>query len=99
MENTYTYSKHCCEFGRQCHLALNFSQKSHWDLATQTGVEMSEHEGCSQGLNHQPSDYGGGWPKDIDPAEKKQTSLFRNKVEKDESYINSVLQLCRVRSK
>ncbi|XP_039862203.1 dynein intermediate chain 3, ciliary-like [Simochromis diagramma] len=61
MENTYAYSKHRCEFGRQSlfsdslaellvdihpdpSLALNFSQKSHRDLAMQTGVEMSEHE-------------------------------------------------------
>ncbi|XP_042076178.1 dynein axonemal intermediate chain 2 isoform X2 [Haplochromis burtoni] len=116
MENTYAYSKHCCEFGRQCQfsdspaellvdihpdpsLALNFSQKSHRDLATQTGVEMSEHEVNTKlhetrscGVNQVER----GWPKDTDPAEKEQTSLFRNKVEKDESYINSVLQLCRV---
>ncbi|XP_042076181.1 dynein axonemal intermediate chain 2 isoform X4 [Haplochromis burtoni] len=115
MENTYAYSKHCCEFGRQCQfsdspaellvdihpdpsLALNFSQKSHRDLATQTGVEMSEHEVNTKlhetrscGVNQVER----GWPKDTDPAEKEQTSLFRNKVEKDESYINSVLQLCR----
>ncbi|XP_006797981.1 dynein intermediate chain 2, axonemal-like [Neolamprologus brichardi] len=80
-------------------LALNFIQKSHRDVATQTGVEMSEHEVNTElhetrscGVNH----VEGGWPKDIDSADKKQTSLFRNKVEKDESYINSVLQLCRV---
>uniref|UniRef100_A0A3P9DJY5 Uncharacterized protein n=1 Tax=Maylandia zebra TaxID=106582 RepID=A0A3P9DJY5_9CICH len=99
MENTYTYSKHCCEFGRQCQfsdspaellvdihpdpsLALNFSQKSHRDLATQTGVEMSEHEVNTK--LHKTRSCG---------VNQKQTSLFRNKVEKDESYINSVLQL------
>ncbi|XP_039901927.1 dynein intermediate chain 2, axonemal-like isoform X2 [Simochromis diagramma] len=113
MENTYAYSKHCCEFGRQCQfsdspaellvdihpdpsLALNFSQKSHRDLATQTGVEMSEHEvntKLHETRSCRVNQVVGGWPKDIDPAEKEQTSLFRNKVEKDESFINSVLQL------
>lgn len=59
----------------------------------QVNTELHETRSC--GVNH----VEGGWPKDIDSADKKQTSLFRNKVEKDESYSNSVLQLCRVRSK
>jgi len=32
----------------------------------------------------------GGWPKDIDPTEKDQTTRFRKKVEKDEDYIRQV---------
>ena len=46
----------------------------------------------SQGMNH----FEGGWPKDINPAENDQTMRFRKKIEKDDSYINSVLGLCQV---
>lgn len=35
----------------------------------------------------------GGWPKDINPQEMEQTIRFRKKVEKDEGYIASILQL------
>jgi len=48
----------------------------------------------SQGMNH----YEGGWPKDINPAENDQTMRFRKKIEKDDTYISSVLNLCQVRS-
>ncbi|XP_031694151.1 dynein intermediate chain 2, axonemal-like, partial [Anarrhichthys ocellatus] len=33
------------------------------------------------------------WPKDVNPQEMEQTIRFRKKVEKDEIYINSILQL------
>ena len=49
-------------------------------------------EYMSQGMNH----FEGGWPKDINPAEHDQTMRFRKKIEKDDSYINSVLGLCQV---
>lgn len=39
----------------------------------------------------------GGWPKDVNPQDLEQTIRFRKKVEKDESYINSILQLGSVR--
>ncbi|XP_076332791.1 dynein axonemal intermediate chain 2-like isoform X2 [Tachypleus tridentatus] len=35
----------------------------------------------------------GGWPRDINPDELEQVMRFRKKVEKDETYINSMLQL------
>jgi dynein intermediate chain 2 len=35
----------------------------------------------------------GGWPKDIDPTEKDQTTRYRKKVEKDEEYIRQVKAL------
>lgn len=35
----------------------------------------------------------GGWPKDINPAEIEQTMRYRKKVEKDEIYMNTILQL------
>jgi len=50
-------------------------------------------EFMSQGMNH----FEGGWPKDINPAENDQTMRFRKKIEKDDVYISSVLNLCQVR--
>lgn len=44
-------------------------------------------ENC--GVNH----VEGGWPKDVNPQELEQTIRFRKKVEKDENYINAVMQL------
>lgn len=52
------------------------------------------YESSSCGINHTE----GGWPKDISPHEMEQTIRFRKKVEKDESYVNSILQLGSVRS-
>ena len=39
----------------------------------------------------------GGWPKDVNPLELEQTIRFRKKVEKDENYINAIMQLGSVR--
>ena len=49
-------------------------------------------EYVSQGMNH----FEGGWPKDINPQENDQTMRFRKKIEKDDTYINTVLGLCSV---
>ncbi|XP_044028014.1 dynein axonemal intermediate chain 2 isoform X1 [Siniperca chuatsi] len=77
-------------------LALQFIQKTPRDQALQACRDMSEHqvnterfESESCGINH----VEGGWPKDVNPQEMEQTIRFRKKVEKDESYINSILQL------
>ena len=35
----------------------------------------------------------GGWPKDISNAEDDQKLRYRKKIEKDESYVHSMLQL------
>uniref|UniRef100_A0A672ZER7 Dynein, axonemal, intermediate chain 2b n=1 Tax=Sphaeramia orbicularis TaxID=375764 RepID=A0A672ZER7_9TELE len=77
-------------------LAMQFITKTPRDQATQACREMSEHqvnterfESESRGLNHME----GGWPKDVDPNDMEQTIRFRKKVEKDESYMNSILQL------
>ena len=39
----------------------------------------------------------GGWPKDINPAEVEQTIRYRKKVEKDETYISTIMNLGKVR--
>ncbi|KAM9839088.1 dynein axonemal intermediate chain 2 [Aulostomus maculatus] len=77
-------------------LALQFIPLTSRDQAVQVGHDTSEHqvnterfESHSQGMNH----VEGGWPKDVNPQEMEQTIRFRKKVEKDESYINSILQL------
>uniref|UniRef100_A0A3Q2ZT59 Dynein axonemal intermediate chain 2 n=1 Tax=Kryptolebias marmoratus TaxID=37003 RepID=A0A3Q2ZT59_KRYMA len=77
-------------------LAAQFIQKTHRDQAVQACRQMSEHQinterfqSNSCGLNH----VEGGWPKDINPNEMEQTIRFRKKVEKDDGYINSILQL------
>lgn len=46
----------------------------------------------SRGINH----VEGGWPKDVNPAEVEQTMRYRKKVEKDEIYSNTILQLGNV---
>ncbi|XP_077354000.1 dynein axonemal intermediate chain 2 isoform X2 [Festucalex cinctus] len=52
-------------------------------------VNTERFESESRGLNH----VEGGWPKDINPQEMEQTIRFRKKVEKDENYLNSIMQL------
>lgn len=47
----------------------------------------------TRGVNH----VEGGWPKDVNPLELEQTIRFRKKVEKDENYINTIMQLGVVR--
>lgn len=47
----------------------------------------------TRGVNH----VEGGWPKDVNPLELEQTIRFRKKVEKDENYINAIMQLGSVR--
>ncbi|KAK9527046.1 hypothetical protein VZT92_015711 [Zoarces viviparus] len=77
-------------------LGHQFIQKSQRDQDLQACRDMSEHqvntkrfESDSCGLNHEE----GGWPKDVNPQEMEQTIRFRKKVEKDEIYINGILQL------
>ncbi|XP_041867914.1 dynein intermediate chain 2, axonemal isoform X2 [Melanotaenia boesemani] len=52
-------------------------------------VNTKRFESNSCGINH----VEGGWPKDINPDEMEQTIRFRKKVEKDEGYLNSIMQL------
>lgn len=63
----------------------------HLGLSFQANTERFEME--TRGVNH----VEGGWPKDINPLELEQTIRFRKKVEKDENYVNAVMQLGSVR--
>jgi dynein intermediate chain 2 len=51
-------------------------------------VQYDQH-----GMNHTE----GGWPREINPADEEQTVRFKKKIEKDEMYIHTVLQLTHVR--
>ena len=43
----------------------------------------------NRGINHKE----GGWPRDVNPQESDQTARYRKKIEKDETYTNTVLRL------
>ncbi|KAJ8246276.1 hypothetical protein GJAV_G00265790 [Gymnothorax javanicus] len=77
-------------------LAANFIERDPCDVPVQCAQEMSEHEvntvrfeSENRGINH----VEGGWPKDVNPQEVEQTIRYRKKVEKDENYVNTILQL------
>ncbi|MFT7802477.1 dynein intermediate chain 2, axonemal-like [Arapaima gigas] len=77
-------------------LAARFVARDPRDVAVQSVRDMSEHEvnterfeSESRGINHTE----GGWPKDVNPHEMEQTIRFRKKVEKDENYMNTIMQL------
>ncbi|KAM4662025.1 dynein axonemal intermediate chain 2 [Discoglossus pictus] len=76
--------------------ASNYIERNPCDIAIQCSYNMSEHEANTErfemeahGINH----VEGGWPKDISPQEMEQTIRYRKKVEKDENYVNAILQL------
>lgn len=77
-------------------LADQFVERNPVDTGIQCSTSMSEHEANTErfemetrGINH----IEGGWPKDVNPLELEQTIRFRKKVEKDENYINAIMQL------
>ncbi|XP_006886454.1 PREDICTED: dynein intermediate chain 2, axonemal [Elephantulus edwardii] len=77
-------------------LAEQFVERNPVDKGVQCSTSMSEHEANTErfemetkGVNH----VEGGWPKDVNPLELEQTIRFRKKVEKDENYINAIMQL------
>uniref|UniRef100_A0A8D3AXA6 Dynein intermediate chain 2 axonemal n=1 Tax=Scophthalmus maximus TaxID=52904 RepID=A0A8D3AXA6_SCOMX len=99
MEVVHVYTKVRSAFGRQCLFSdrpaellvdvlpdPSLGRQFLYDLCVQVNTERVEFSSC--GMNH----VEGGWPKDINPAELEQTIRFRKKVEKDESYIHSILQ-------
>uniref|UniRef100_UPI00358E7F12 dynein axonemal intermediate chain 2-like n=1 Tax=Myxine glutinosa TaxID=7769 RepID=UPI00358E7F12 len=77
-------------------LAKNFVGKKFQDAATQCAPMMAEHEVNttkrkmeSRGMNH----LEGGWPKDVDPLDGEQKIKFQNKVERDEDYRNTIVNI------
>lgn len=51
------------------------------------------HPTKSEGMNH----IMGGWPGDVDPRDEDQVARFKKKIQKDESFINSIKKLGGVR--
>ncbi|KAF5294468.1 hypothetical protein FQR65_LT01594 [Abscondita terminalis] len=65
---------------------------------TQCGPIQSEHylnttraNFINSGINHTE----GGWPKDVNITDEEHTKRYRRKVEKDDSYVPTILQLCK----
>ncbi|XP_050721118.1 dynein axonemal intermediate chain 2-like [Eriocheir sinensis] len=66
------------------------------DAAVQSVPKMSQHEVntetidfASSGMNHTE----GGWPRDVSLTEDDQKIRYKKKIEKDDGYIHSMLQL------
>nr|XP_048302125.1 dynein axonemal intermediate chain 2 isoform X2 [Myodes glareolus] len=100
------FGKQCNFSDRQAELNIDippnpelsslYVERNPVDTGIQCSASMSEHEANTErfemescGVNH----IEGGWPKDVNPQELEQTIRFRKKVEKDENYINAVMQL------
>ena len=60
------------------------------NISVQVNTERFETD--TRGINHTE----GGWPKDVNPQEIEQVMRFRKKVEKDEMYVNTIMQLASV---
>ena len=77
-------------------IKANYVERDPAILELQAVPEMSEHEVNTESfayVTHGMLHTEGGWPKDIDCAEKEQTTRYRKKVEKDEEYIRQVKAL------
>jgi dynein intermediate chain 2 len=77
----------------------NYIVKNPVDVGIQVSKDFSEHEVNTirfetenRSINH----VEGGWPKDVNPLEPEQTIRYRKKVEKDETYMNTIVQLGNV---
>jgi len=57
-------------------------------------ANTDRYETETRGVNH----VEGGWPKDVNPLEIEQVIRYRKKVEKDEGYINALMNLSGVRT-
>ncbi|XP_027728973.1 dynein intermediate chain 2, axonemal [Vombatus ursinus] len=106
VKNRSDFGKQCNFSDRQAELSIDippnpelmeqFVIRDPVDTGSQCSCDMSEHEVNTErfemetrGINH----LEGGWPKDVNPQELEQTIRFRKKVEKDENYINAIMQL------
>uniref|UniRef100_A0A4W4GBE0 Dynein, axonemal, intermediate chain 2b n=2 Tax=Electrophorus electricus TaxID=8005 RepID=A0A4W4GBE0_ELEEL len=77
-------------------LTDNFIDRDPCDVAIQCTQEMSEHEVNTERFDCEPCGINhveGGWPKDVNSQEMEQTIRYRKKVEKDENYVNTLMQL------
>ncbi|KAK4872810.1 hypothetical protein RN001_014839 [Aquatica leii] len=66
--------------------------------STQCGPIQAEHSlnttranYVNYGINHTE----GGWPKDVNITDEEQVKRYRRKIEKEDAYVPTVLQLCK----
>lgn len=100
------FGRHCYFSDRSAEVIVDISPdeslreqyvlKDFSEMGIQQTREFSEHEVNTErfetsntGINH----VEGGWPKDVDPNEVEQVMRYRKKVEKDESYVQTILHL------
>ncbi|GJQ68712.1 hypothetical protein Trydic_g17247 [Trypoxylus dichotomus] len=65
---------------------------------TQFSVQQAEHQlntMRAEYVNNSMCHVEGGWPKDINTADEEQTKRYRRKIEKDEGFTHTMMQLCR----
>ncbi|XP_044269333.1 dynein intermediate chain 3, ciliary [Tribolium madens] len=60
-------------------------------IQAQHYLNTTRAEYTNAAMNH----IEGGWPKDVNTADEEQTKRYRRKVEKDEGFHHTVMQLCR----
>lgn len=77
-------------------LAKDYVLRDPVECAIQNTKEFSEHEvntetvtSTNTGMNH----VEGGWPKDVNPAEKDQVSRYRKKAEKTAEYQQQLISI------
>lgn len=80
-------------------LAKEFIFRDPVDRSTQCAPIQAEHylntmraEFTNSSMNH----IEGGWPKDINTADEEQTKRYRRKIEKDEGFNHTMMQLFKV---
>ncbi|KAF5286702.1 hypothetical protein FQA39_LY16185 [Lamprigera yunnana] len=66
---------------------------------TQCGPTQAEHDLNTMRANY--TNYGmnhteGGWPKDINLQDEEQVKRYRRKIEKEDAFSPTVLQLCKI---
>ncbi|XP_018577180.1 dynein intermediate chain 3, ciliary-like [Anoplophora glabripennis] len=77
-------------------LHKNFLLRDPVSRSTQCAPIQAEHylntmraEFTNSSMNH----VEGGWPKDVNTADEEQTKRYRRKIEKDEGYYHTMMQL------
>ncbi|XP_076264362.1 dynein, axonemal, intermediate chain 2 [Rhynchophorus ferrugineus] len=77
-------------------LAREFIDRDPVDRSTQCAPIQAEHylntmraEYTNSSMNH----IEGGWPKDVNTADEEQTKRYRRKIEKDEGFNHTMMQL------
>lgn len=89
--------RHTLYVGKLCVIVLIYRDPV--SRTTQCAPIQAEHylntmraEFTNSSMNH----VEGGWPKDVNTADEEQTKRYRRKIEKDEGYYHTMMQLFKV---